>query len=71
MKQQQKITTSNQYNILQDDTLEAYGKYNQHWSLDPAASGCHYCGNNTRINNRKITTTGGIQVAVANNQSMK
>jgi hypothetical protein len=39
--------------------------------LDSAASG-HYCGKSTRINNRKITPTGGgIQVSVANNQAMK
>jgi hypothetical protein len=62
--------TNNQYNILENDTLEDYGKYNQSWSLDSAASG-HYCGKGTRINNRKISTGGGIQVSVVNNQSMK
>jgi hypothetical protein len=75
MKQQQQqhcnSRTTNNYSILQDDTLEAYGKYNQSWSLDSAASG-HYCGKSTRINNRKITPTGGgIQVSVANNQSIQ
>jgi hypothetical protein len=71
LKQQQcNNINNNQYNILEDDTLEDYGKYNQSWSLDSAASG-HYCGKSTRINNRTITPTGsGIQVGVANNQSM-
>jgi hypothetical protein len=69
LKKQQQHNNINQYNILRDNTLEAYGKYNQSWLLDSAASG-HYCGKSTRINNRR-TTTGGIQVAVANNQSMK
>jgi hypothetical protein len=67
-QQQGNNINSNQYNILQDDTLEAYGKYNQSWSLDSAASG-NYSGKSTRINNKR-TTTGGIQVSVANNQSM-
>jgi hypothetical protein len=72
-KQQQQCNniSNNQYNILEDDTLEAYSKYNQSWSLDSAALG-HYCGKSTRMNNRKIKPTGGdIQVAVANSQSMK
>jgi hypothetical protein len=71
-KQQQQCNNinNNQYNMLHDDTLEDYGKYNQSWSLDSAALG-HYCGKSTRINNRKVTRTGGIQVSVANNQSMK
>jgi hypothetical protein len=67
-KQQDNINT-NQYNILENDTLEAYGKYKQSWSLDSAASG-YYCGKSTPINIRR-TTTGGIQVSVANNQSMQ
>jgi hypothetical protein len=42
----------------------------------PKGTGFHselaYCGKSTRINNRKITPTGGgIQVGVANNQSMQ
>jgi hypothetical protein len=62
---------NNQYTILENDTLEDYGKYDQSWSLDLAASG-HYCIKGTRINNRKIIPpNGGIQVAVANNQSMQ
>jgi hypothetical protein len=71
-KQQQQCNNinNNQYTILENDTLEDYGKYNQSWSLDSAASG-HYCGKSTQINNRKLTRTGGIQVAVANNQSMQ
>jgi hypothetical protein len=69
-KQQQQCNIStNQYYILHDDTLEEYGRYKEPWSLDSAASG-HYCGKNTKINNRK-TTKNGIQVGVANNQSMK
>jgi hypothetical protein len=68
-QQQQGTINNNQYNILQDDTVEACGKYNQSWSLDSAALG-QYCGKSTRINNRKATITGGIQVSVANNQSM-
>jgi hypothetical protein len=54
---------------LEDDTLEAYSKYDQSWSLDSAALG-HYYGKSSKINNKR-TTTGGIQVSVANNQSMK
>jgi hypothetical protein len=69
-KQQHCNINNNQYNILHNDTLEAYGKYNHSWSLDSAASG-HYCGKNTKINDRKATTAGGIQVRAANNQSMK
>jgi hypothetical protein len=75
MKQQQQLqynistnNNNNKYNILQDDTLEEYGRYDEPWSLDSAASG-NYCGKNTRINNRK-TTKNGIQVGVANNQAM-
>jgi hypothetical protein len=69
-QQQCKSSTNNKnYNILHDDTLEAYGDYHQSWSLDTAAPG-HYCGKKTRINNRKKTPTGNIQVVVANNQSM-
>jgi hypothetical protein len=59
---------NNQYNILQNDALEAYGQYDEPWSLDSAASG-NYCGKKTKKNNRK-TTKNGIQVCVANNQSM-
>jgi hypothetical protein len=70
MKQCNNIN-NNQYNILENDTLDDYGKYNQPWSLDSAASG-HYCGKSTRINNRKVTPPGGgIQVGVANNQLMQ
>jgi hypothetical protein len=73
-KQQQQQCNNiniNQYNILENDTLEDYGNYNQSWSLDSAALG-HYCEKSTRINNRKITPLGGgIQVGVANNQSMQ
>jgi hypothetical protein len=54
-KQQQcNNINNNQYNILEDGTLEDYGKCIQSWSLDSAASG-HYCGKSTRINNRKTT----------------
>jgi hypothetical protein len=57
--------------ILENDSLEDYGKYDQSWSLDSALLG-HYCGKSTRINNRKIIPpSGGIQVAGANNQSMQ
>jgi hypothetical protein len=42
----------NKYNILQDDTLEEYGRYAEPWSLDTAASG-NYCGKKTKIKNRK------------------
>jgi hypothetical protein len=48
--------------------LEEYGRYDEPWLLDSAASG-NYCGKKTKINNRK-TTKNGIQVGVANNQSM-
>jgi hypothetical protein len=74
LKQQQQqqcnniSTNNNKYNILQDDTLEEYGRYEEPWSLDTAASG-NYCGKNTQIKNRK-TIKNGIQVGVANNQSM-
>jgi hypothetical protein len=72
-KQQQQCNsstnnTNNKYNILQDDTLEEYGRYDEPWSLDSAVSG-HYCGKKTKIKNRKAITN-GIQVGVANNQSM-
>jgi hypothetical protein len=71
-KQQQQrcnnISTNNKYNILQDDTLDEYGRYDEPWSLDTAASG-NYCGKKTKIRNRKAITN-GIQVGVANNQSM-
>jgi hypothetical protein len=73
-KQQCNISTNsnnnkkNQYNILQDDTLEEYGQYDEPWSLDSAASG-NYCGKKRKIKYRK-TTHNGIQVGVANNQSM-
>jgi hypothetical protein len=60
--------TNNKYNILQDDTLEEYGRYDEPWSLDTASSG-NYCGKKTKIENRKAITN-GIQVGVANNQSM-
>jgi hypothetical protein len=51
-QQQCNNINNNKYNILEDDTsLQAYGNYNQSWSLDSAASG-HYCGKSTRINNR-------------------
>jgi hypothetical protein len=50
--------------MLENDTLEEYGKYKESWSFDSAASG-HYCGRNTKINTRK-TTTNDIQVGVAN-----
>jgi hypothetical protein len=69
-QQQQSNSNNNQYNMLQDSILEEYGKYNQSWSFDSAALG-HYCGKSTIINNRKATPTGGIQVSVANNQSMQ
>jgi len=70
-QQQQCNNINNQYDLLEDDTLEDYGNYNQSWSLDSAASG-HYCGKSTRIDNRKATPTGrGIQVGVANNKSMQ
>jgi hypothetical protein len=59
---------NNKYNILQDYTLEEYSRYDEPWSLDTAASG-DYCGKKTKIKNRK-TTNHGIQVGVANNQSM-
>jgi hypothetical protein len=59
---------NNKYNILQDDTLEEYGRYDEPWSLYSAASG-NYCGKKTKIKHRK-TTHNGIQVGVANNQSM-
>jgi hypothetical protein len=62
------ISTNNNYNILQDDTLEEYGWYDEPWSLDTAASG-NYCGKKAKIRNRKAITN-GIQVGVANNQSM-
>jgi hypothetical protein len=43
LKQQQRCnnisTNNNKYNILQDDTLEEYGRYKEPWSLDTAASG--------------------------------
>jgi hypothetical protein len=68
-KQQCNNINNNQYNILEDDPLQAYGNYNQSWSLDSAASG--HLWKSTRINSRKTTSTGGIQVAVANNQSMQ
>jgi hypothetical protein len=61
-------TNNNKYNILQDDTLEEYGRYEEPWSSDSAASG-NYWGKKTKIKNRK-TTPNGIQVGVANNQSM-
>jgi hypothetical protein len=70
-KQQQcNISTNNnnQYNILQNDMLGEYGRYKEPWSLDSAASG-NYCGKKTKIKNRK-TISNGIQVGVANNQSM-
>jgi hypothetical protein len=72
LKQQQcNNINNNQHNIFEDDTLQAYGNYNQSWSLYSAASG-HYCGKSTIINNRKITSLGGgIQVDVANNQLMQ
>jgi hypothetical protein len=42
LKQQQcSNINTNQYNILEDDTLQDYGNYNHSWSLDSAASG-HY-----------------------------
>jgi hypothetical protein len=45
--------------------------YSQPWSLDSAALG-HYCGQGTKINNRKTTPRGSdIHVGVANNQSMQ
>jgi hypothetical protein len=59
---------TNIYNILQDDTLEEYGRYDEPWSLYTAASG-NYCGKITNIKNRK-TIINDIQVGVANNQSM-
>jgi hypothetical protein len=59
---------NNQYNILQNDTLEEYGRYEEPWSLDSAALG-NYCGKKTTIKNKK-TISNGIQVGVANNQSM-
>ena len=71
-QQQQQCHSSintNKYSALANDALEAYGNYHQSWSLDTAASG-NYCGNKTKIVNRKKTTTGNIQVGVANNQSM-
>jgi hypothetical protein len=69
-QQQCNISTNNnnQYNILQDDTLDDYGRYDEPWSLDSAASG-NYCGKKTKIKNRK-TISNGIQVGVANSQSM-
>jgi hypothetical protein len=60
--------STNKYDILQNDTLEVYGRYDEPWSLDTAASG-NYCGKKTYIKNRK-TRNHGIQVGVANNQSM-
>jgi hypothetical protein len=59
---------NNQYNILQNDALEEYGRYKEPCSLDTVASGNYY-GKKTNIKNRK-TTKNGIQVGVANNQSM-
>jgi hypothetical protein len=40
-KQQQQCNNinNNQYTILENDTLDDYGNYNQSWSLDSAASG--------------------------------
>jgi hypothetical protein len=60
--------STNKYNILQNDTLEEYGRYDEPWSLDSAALG-NYCGKKTKIKHRK-TIKNGIQVGVANNQSM-
>jgi hypothetical protein len=69
-QQQCNISTNNnnQYDILQDDSLEEYGRYDEPWSLDSAASS-NYCGKKTKIKNKK-TANNGIQVGVANDQSM-
>jgi hypothetical protein len=44
--------STNKYNILQNDTLEEYGPYDEPWSLDTAASG-NYCGKKTKLKTEK------------------
>ena len=66
----QRVTTptTNMYDSLPTDDLEAYGDYHQPWKLDSGASG-HYCGPRTGVRNRQRKRN-GIKVAVADGNNM-